>query len=79
MKTAFRGSYSSEADGPNVAILCEYDALPTIGHACGHNLISELGLAAGIGVKAAIENEDMLKGKVKSYLSSFGVEPLLRT
>lgn len=41
--------------GPHVAVLCEYDALPEIGHACGHNLIAEVGVAAGLGIKAAFE------------------------
>lgn len=34
--------------GPTVAILCEYDALPEIGHACGHNVIATVGAGAGI-------------------------------
>lgn len=38
-----------------MCVICEYDALPTIGHACGHNLISEAGVAAGLGVKAYLE------------------------
>jgi len=33
---------------PAVAVLCEYDALPRIGHACGHNVIAAAGLGAGI-------------------------------
>lgn len=33
-----------------VAVVCEYDALPGVGHACGHNLIAGAGLAAGIGL-----------------------------
>lgn len=64
MKTAFRGTHDSGENGPNIAILCEYDALPSIGHACGHNLISELGLAAGLGVKAAMTSSNNLSGKV---------------
>ena len=40
-----------------MCIICEYDALPNIGHACGHNLISEAGLAAGLGIKAFIETK----------------------
>ena len=43
LETAFRAVYSRGSGGANVAVLCEYDALPEIGHACGHNLISELG------------------------------------
>jgi amidohydrolase len=33
-----------------VAIVCEYDALPGVGHACGHHLIAGAGVAAGIGL-----------------------------
>lgn len=35
-------------DGPLVAVCCEYDALPGIGHACGHNVIAAAGLGAGL-------------------------------
>ena len=38
-----------------MSVICEYDALPNIGHACGHNLIAEVGAGAGIGIRAAIE------------------------
>ncbi len=40
---------------PHIAILSEYDALPQIGHACGHNLIMSSALAAGIAVKNIME------------------------
>ena len=53
IKTAFRATFGSGK--PNVCVICEYDALPEIGHACGHNLIAEAGIAAGLGVKAALE------------------------
>ena len=36
-----------------MCVLCKYDA--SIGHACGHNLIAEAGLAAGLGLKAVLE------------------------
>ncbi|XP_039709099.1 xaa-Arg dipeptidase [Pteropus medius] len=39
----------------HLGFLCEYDALPDIGHACGHNLIAEVGAAAALGVKGALE------------------------
>jgi amidohydrolase len=42
--------------GPTIAVLCEYDALPGIGHACGHNVIATAGLGAGIAA-AALANE----------------------
>ncbi|XP_075603787.1 xaa-Arg dipeptidase isoform X1 [Balearica regulorum gibbericeps] len=58
--TAFRAEWGTAAPhGPRplrVAFLCEYDALPGIGHACGHNLIAEVGAAAALGLKAALES-----------------------
>ncbi len=53
MPTAF--SAIAGSGSPTIAILCEYDALPEIGHACGHNLIAISGVAAGLGVKAGLE------------------------
>ena len=41
--------------GPTVAVLCEYDALPGIGHACGHNIIAAAGLGAGVALSAVVE------------------------
>ena len=49
LKTAFRAVYNGEVKGPRVGIICEYDALPEIDHACGHNLIAEAGIAAALG------------------------------
>jgi amidohydrolase len=52
MPTAFRARWG---EGPvTIAYLCEYDALPEIGHACGHNLIAACGLGAAYGLKAAL-------------------------
>jgi len=48
LATAFRAEAGS--DGPRVAVLCEYDALPGIGHACGHNIIAAAGLGAGLAL-----------------------------
>ena len=47
--------------GPEVAVICEYDALPEIGHACGHNVIAAAGLGAGL---AAASMADKLGGRV---------------
>ena len=41
--------------GPTIAVLCEYDALPGIGHACGHNVIGAAGVGAGIAAAALAE------------------------
>lgn len=41
--------------GPTIGVLCEYDALPGIGHACGHNIIAAAGLGAGLAAAALAE------------------------
>ncbi len=48
LPTAFDARVGSE--GPTIAVLCEYDALPGIGHACGHNIIAAAGLGAGLAL-----------------------------
>ena len=62
IETAFRATFGSGR--PNVCVICEYDALPEIGHACGHNLIAEAGVAAGLGLKAALESNNAPKGRL---------------
>lgn len=52
LETAFRASCGESP--VTVAYICEYDALPEIGHACGHNLIATAGLGAAYGLKAAL-------------------------
>jgi amidohydrolase len=59
MDTAFLARAGSS--GPTVAVFCEYDALPEIGHACGHNVIGAAGLGAGL---AAATLADELGGQV---------------
>jgi amidohydrolase len=54
LQTSYRGSASGRAGGPTIAILAEYDALPDIGHACGHNLIAMIGTAAAIGASEVL-------------------------
>jgi amidohydrolase len=47
LPTAFRAEVSGAGDGPTIAVMAEYDALPGIGHACGHNVIATAGAGAG--------------------------------
>ncbi len=47
--------------GPQIAILCEYDALAEVGHGCGHNIIGTAGAGAGI---AAAQFADQLNGRL---------------
>lgn len=48
LETSFVGRCGST--GPHVVICCEYDALPGIGHGCGHNIIGTAGIGAGIAL-----------------------------
>ena len=50
--TAFRAKIGSGE--PIIAILAEYDALPGLGHACGHNLIATSALGAGLALTAVV-------------------------
>ena len=59
LATAFSGEYGSGK--PRIALLAEYDALPELGHACGHNIIAASAVGAGVALKSAI---DQLGGSV---------------
>lgn len=58
--TAFCGVLDN-GDGPSVAILAEYDALPGIGHACGHNLHGSLSVLTALSM---LELKEQFKGKL---------------
>ena len=60
--TAFRATIET-GEGPTIAILCEYDALPGIGHACGHNVIATSG--AGAGAALAAVRAQLPKGRIQ--------------
>lgn len=51
MPTAFKADLGSTLARPRVAILAEYDALPGLGHGCGHNLIGTSAIGAGLALK----------------------------
>lgn len=55
LETAFEATYDSGVPGPIIGFMCEYDALPEIGHACGHNLIGTMGIAAGIATSKVLK------------------------
>ncbi len=60
LATAFKAEFSQGESGPRVALLAEYDALPGVGHGCGHNLIG----AASIGAAVALSQLEHLPGTV---------------
>lgn len=61
LDTSFETSLG-DGDGPCIALLAEYDALPQIGHACGHNLIATASLGAHLALAAL---GDTLPGRVR--------------
>ncbi|WML48333.1 M20 family metallopeptidase [Neobacillus sp. PS3-34] len=54
LATAFTATYDSGKPGPVIGFMAEYDALPELGSACGHNLIGTMGIAAGIGLSKVL-------------------------
>lgn len=61
LDTAFEAVYDSKKPGLSVAYLCEYDALPELGHGCGHNMIGVMSAGAGVALSKVI---DEIGGKV---------------
>ncbi|MDD5702216.1 MAG: M20 family metallopeptidase [Dehalococcoidales bacterium] len=53
LETAFRAGYGQGP--PVIALLAEYDALPDLGHACGHNIIAASSTGAGIAARLAVD------------------------
>lgn len=62
LETAFETQLNDDSQGPTAAILAEYDALPGIGHACGHNIIATTALGATLGLQAVAAQ---LPGKIR--------------
>ena len=57
LDTAFRATIPGGAgEGPTIAVLAEYDALPEIGHGCGHNLIAMAAMGAALGLQATAQD-----------------------
>lgn len=50
LETSFNARYICGSGGPRIAFLAEYDALPSLGHACGHNIIGTAAIGAGIAL-----------------------------
>ncbi|KAF8511624.1 amidohydrolase [Hysterangium stoloniferum] len=59
LETAWRASFKHGTGGPVLGVNSEMDALPGIGHACGHNLIAIAGVGIALGVKAALVKHDI--------------------
>jgi len=59
LKTAWRAEYTHGKGGRTLGINSEMDALPVIGHACGHNLIAVSGVGVALAVKFALETHNV--------------------
>jgi amidohydrolase len=62
LPTAFKGKYGKGR--PVIAFLAEYDALPKLGHACGHNLIATSSVAAAVACRRVV---DRLGGSITVF------------
>ncbi len=74
LPTAFRATYGKES--PRIALLAEYDALPKVGHGCGHNIIAVSAVGAGVACRRTVDHlggsivvmgtpgEEVLGGKI---------------
>lgn len=56
LETAFKGVYENGIGGPNIGLLCEYDALP-MGHGCGHHMQGPAIIGAALAIKEAYKNK----------------------
>lgn len=64
METAFKATFESGKPGLTIGYLCEYDALPKIGHGCGHNMIGVMSAGAGVVLSKVLSE---IGGKVIVY------------
>ena len=82
METAFK-AVKKRGNGPRIAFLAEYDALPGCGHACGHHMIASMSIGAAMALANALDtfNGEIAifgtpaeeTGEGKSYLTDQGV------
>lgn len=56
LPTAFRGTYTQGSGGPSIGLLCEYDALASMGHGCAHHMQGPVMLAAATAIKHTLKD-----------------------
>lgn len=61
LATGFRATFDTGKPGPTIAVMGEYDALPDIGHGCGHNMIGSIALGAA---RALAKEASSLRGRI---------------
>ena len=79
LPTAWVARYSHGNGGRTIGVNSEMDALPGIGHACGHNLIAIAGVAVACAIKAAFEKHDINESVVLSWdTRSYAITLIIR-
>lgn len=63
LKTAWRATFTHGKGGRTIGVNSEMDALPGVGHACGHNLIAIAGVAVACAIKGVLQKHD-ISGRV---------------
>lgn len=56
LDTAFVATYQSDKPGPRVGFAAEYDCVPGLGHACGHNIIAASAVGAGLALRSVVDD-----------------------
>ena len=64
LETAWRAEFSQGTGGRVIGVNAEMDALEGMGHACGHNLIAISGVGIAVAMKAALQSQQHISGKV---------------
>lgn len=73
LPTAFRAEQQiGSGDGPSVAVFCEYDALPGLGHGCGHNIIAAAGLGGALSAARLLNTDESIGQGASGRLVAFG-------
>jgi amidohydrolase len=55
LATAFVATYRSDTPGPRIGLVAEYDCVPDLGHACGHNIIAASAIGAALAVRSVVD------------------------
>lgn len=56
LDTAFVATYHSDTPGPRIGLAAEYDCVPDLGHACGHNIIAAAAVGAALAVRSVVDD-----------------------
>ncbi len=57
LETSFRAVYENGTGGPSIGLLCEYDAIENVGHACGHHMQGPAIIATAVALKETYKNK----------------------